>query len=51
MTAIAKNRICLWFDHDAEGAARFYAQTFPDSSVDAIHKAPGTILQGKREMC
>ena len=47
MTAIAKNRICLWFDHDAEGAARFYAQTFPDSSVDAIHKAPGDYPSGQ----
>ena len=31
---------CLWFDGAAEEAARFYAATFPDSSVDAIHRAP-----------
>lgn len=32
----AKNTICLWYDADAEDAARFYAETFPDSSVDAV---------------
>jgi len=37
----AKNTICLWYDKDAEGAARFYAETFPDSSVIAVHRAPG----------
>lgn len=36
-----KNTICLWFDHDAEGAANFYAATFPDSKVTAVHTAPG----------
>jgi 2-polyprenyl-6-hydroxyphenyl methylase/3-demethylubiquinone-9 3-methyltransferase len=40
MTQPAKNTICLWFDKDAEAAARFYAETFPDSSVGAIHRAP-----------
>ncbi|MBX3111309.1 MAG: VOC family protein [Fimbriimonadaceae bacterium] len=35
-----KNTICLWFDDDAEAAARFYAETFPGSSVDAVHRAP-----------
>lgn len=48
MTTIAKNTICLWFDHDAEAAARFYAATFPDSSVDAIHLAPGDYPDGKQ---
>jgi predicted 3-demethylubiquinone-9 3-methyltransferase (glyoxalase superfamily) len=38
--AAPKNTICLWFDRDAEDAARFYAATFPDSSVDAIHHSP-----------
>jgi predicted 3-demethylubiquinone-9 3-methyltransferase (glyoxalase superfamily) len=38
--AIARNTICLWFDKDAEAAARFYAETFPDSSVGAVHRAP-----------
>jgi 2-polyprenyl-6-hydroxyphenyl methylase/3-demethylubiquinone-9 3-methyltransferase len=33
MVKPAKNTICLWFDRDAEDAARFYAKTFPDSSV------------------
>ena len=37
---IAKNTICLWYDKDAEVAARFYATTFPDSSVGAVQTAP-----------
>lgn len=37
---ISKNTICLWFDGDALDAATFYAHTFPDSSVDAVHRAP-----------
>ena len=44
----AKNTICLWYDKDAETAARFYAETFPDSSVDAVHKAPGDFPSGKK---
>ncbi|MEK5752897.1 VOC family protein [Acinetobacter variabilis] len=44
---IAKNTICLWYDHDAEEAARFYAETFPNSSVDAIVLAPGDYPSGK----
>lgn len=47
MTSIAKNTICLWYDGDAEEAARFYAETFPDSSVDAVHRAPGDYPSGK----
>src|SRR5690606_22986624 len=35
-----KNTICLWFDKDALEAARFYAETFPDSKVTAVHRAP-----------
>ena len=44
---MAKNTICLWYDHDAEEAARFYAKTFPDSRVGAVHKAPGDYPDGK----
>lgn len=44
----AKNTICLWYDGDAEDAARFYAETFPDSSVDAVHLAPGDYPSGKK---
>jgi 2-polyprenyl-6-hydroxyphenyl methylase/3-demethylubiquinone-9 3-methyltransferase len=44
----AKNTICLWYNDDAEAAARFYAQTFPDSSVDAVHHAPGDFPSGKQ---
>jgi predicted 3-demethylubiquinone-9 3-methyltransferase (glyoxalase superfamily) len=35
-----KNTICLWYNKDAEDAARFYAQTFPDSEVGAVIRAP-----------
>ena len=41
-----KNTICLWFDKDAHEAARFYAATFPDSKVTAVHKAPGDYPSG-----
>ena len=43
----ARNTICLWYDRDAEAAARFYAEIFPDSSVDAVHRAPGDFPSGK----
>src|SRR5690606_3797235 len=33
-------KICLWFQSDAEAAARFYAETFPNSSVGRVHRAP-----------
>lgn len=45
--ASKKNIVCLWYDGDAEEAARFYAKTFPDSSVDAVHRAPGDYPSGK----
>jgi predicted 3-demethylubiquinone-9 3-methyltransferase (glyoxalase superfamily) len=45
---IAKNSVCLWFDHDAEEAARFYAATFPDSAVTAVRTAPGDFPNGKK---
>ena len=41
------NMICLWFDKDAVEAARFYAATFPDSSVGTVGKAPGDFPGGK----
>jgi predicted 3-demethylubiquinone-9 3-methyltransferase (glyoxalase superfamily) len=44
----AKNTICLWYNGDAEEAARFYARTFPDSSVEAVHRAPGDFHSGKQ---
>jgi predicted 3-demethylubiquinone-9 3-methyltransferase (glyoxalase superfamily) len=44
----AKNTICLWYDGDAEEAARFYAKIFPDSSVGAVHSAPGDFPSGKK---
>jgi predicted 3-demethylubiquinone-9 3-methyltransferase (glyoxalase superfamily) len=44
----AKNTICLWFDKDAEDAARFYAATFPDSEVTAVRKAPADYPGGKK---
>ena len=48
MTAPARNTICLWFDRDAEAAAHFYAATFPDSAVGAIHRAPGDYPDGQQ---
>jgi predicted 3-demethylubiquinone-9 3-methyltransferase (glyoxalase superfamily) len=44
---IPKNTLCLWYDNDAEGAARFYAETFPDSSVGKVHYAPTDFPGGK----
>lgn len=38
--AIAKNTICIWYDTEAEAAARFYAATFPDSKVNGVYRAP-----------
>jgi len=43
-----KNIICLWYNRDAEEAARFYAQTFPDSAVSAVHRAPSDYPDGKK---
>src|SRR5262245_4956373 len=45
--AMHKNAICLWDDHDAEDAARFYARTFPNSTVGAVHRAPSDFPGGK----
>jgi predicted 3-demethylubiquinone-9 3-methyltransferase (glyoxalase superfamily) len=42
----AKNTICVWYDKDAEEAANFYAQTFPDSAVTAVYRAPGDFPGG-----
>jgi 2-polyprenyl-6-hydroxyphenyl methylase/3-demethylubiquinone-9 3-methyltransferase len=44
---VSKNTICLWFDGAAEEAARFYTQTFPDSTLGAIRRAPGDYPMGK----
>ncbi len=44
----AKNTVCLWYQGDALDAAQFYAQTFPDSSVGAVHRAPGDYPDGKQ---
>ena len=46
--ATAKNTICLWFDKDAEEAARFYEATFPDARVTGIHRAPSDYPSGKK---
>lgn len=44
---IAKNTICIWFDTDALDAATFYAETFPDSNVGAVFRAPSDYPSGK----
>lgn len=43
-----KNTICLWFDGTAADAAKFYAETFPNSAVGAILRAPGDYPEGKQ---
>jgi predicted 3-demethylubiquinone-9 3-methyltransferase (glyoxalase superfamily) len=48
MATPAKNTICLWYDGTAEEAARFYAKTFPDSAVGAVHVAPSDFPSGKK---
>jgi predicted 3-demethylubiquinone-9 3-methyltransferase (glyoxalase superfamily) len=45
---IPKIQPCLWFDRNAEDAARFYAATFPDTRIDAIHRSPGDYPSGKK---
>ena len=42
-----KNTICLWYNHDAEEAAQFYAKTFPNSSVESVHRAPSNFPGGR----
>ena len=44
---VPKNTICLWYDGTALEAAQFYARTFPDSSVGAVHRAPGDFPAGQ----
>ncbi len=48
MKTIPKNTICLWFNNDAEGAANFYAATFPDSKVTNVFHAPTDYPSGKK---
>lgn len=43
-----KNTVCLWYNGDAVEAATFYAETFPDSKVNAVHYAPGDYPSGKQ---
>jgi predicted 3-demethylubiquinone-9 3-methyltransferase (glyoxalase superfamily) len=48
MLTPASNAVCLWFDRDAEEAARFYASVFPDSAVTAVNRAPMDFPSGKQ---
>jgi 2-polyprenyl-6-hydroxyphenyl methylase/3-demethylubiquinone-9 3-methyltransferase len=45
---MAKNVICLWYNGTAEEAAQFYAKTFPNSAITAVHRAPGDYPAGKQ---
>ena len=45
---VDKIRPCLWFDKNAEDAARFYADTFPDTRIDSVGRAPGDYPSGKQ---
>ena len=47
MTTRNNMTICLWYDHDAEAAAKFYASTFPSIAVKGIHRAPTDYPNGK----
>ena len=44
----SKNTICLWYDRAALDAARFYAETFPGSTLGAVHRAPGDYPNGRQ---
>ncbi len=44
----AKNTICIWYERDAEAAARFYASVFPDSAVTGVTRAPADFPSGKK---
>jgi predicted 3-demethylubiquinone-9 3-methyltransferase (glyoxalase superfamily) len=48
MATSAKNTVCIWYNGDAEEAARFYASVFPDSQVTAVHRAPSDYPAGKQ---
>lgn len=45
---MTKNVICLWYEGAAEEAAKFYAKTFPNSSVGEVHYAPSDYPDGKQ---
>jgi predicted 3-demethylubiquinone-9 3-methyltransferase (glyoxalase superfamily) len=45
---VATNMICLWYEGTAQDAAHFYAQTFPNSAVGAVHRAPDDYPAGKQ---
>ena len=48
---VSKNTICLWYDGTALEAAQFYARTFPDSAVGAVHRRPPTTQGASRATC
>ena len=47
MNDAPKNLVCLWYNHTAEEAANFYAATFPDTRVTAVHRSPTDYPDGK----
>jgi predicted 3-demethylubiquinone-9 3-methyltransferase (glyoxalase superfamily) len=47
MALMNKNTLCLWYNDDAEEAAHFYAKTFPNSTVGAVHRAPSNFPGGE----
>lgn len=44
----AKNTICIWYDKDALQAAKFYAETFPNSEVTGVFEAPSDFPGGSK---
>jgi 2-polyprenyl-6-hydroxyphenyl methylase/3-demethylubiquinone-9 3-methyltransferase len=45
---VPKNLICLWYEGGAEEAAAFYSETFPDTKVTDVHRAPGDYPDGRQ---
>lgn len=45
---VHRNTVCIWYDNGALDAATFYAETFPDSEVIAVHHAPGDFPAGSQ---
>lgn len=46
MPAPVKNTVCLWYESEAYEAAKFYSETFPNTTVEAVHRAPGDYPSG-----
>lgn len=43
---MSKNKICIWYNREAEEAANFYASVFPETRVISVQKAPSDFPDG-----